>query len=128
MSKMHVPLSIRRLRFNPATKYASEDSKKIKSLEYLIRVIERVVLSEKYILDRNLLVLDVKPEADKLKIGMALEGISENKVLKVTSSVRKPTERNFKRSKGSTSEYKRMCIRLDSPFDITILSGGSEDE
>jgi ribosomal protein L23 len=127
MSKMHVPLSIRSLRFNKNEK-ASGEKNKIKSLEYLIHVIKRVVVSEKYILDRNLLVLDVKPDAEKMKISMAIEGISENKVLKVTSSIRRSSTRNFKRSKGSTSEYKRMCLRLDSPFDISILSGGSQDE
>lgn len=124
MSKMFVPKSIKRMRFE-SVKKADPETEMTKSLEYLVSVMKKIVVSEKHILDANLFVIDVRPEAEKLLIKRALEGLSpNNKVKKLTSSVRKSTARTFRGSVGSTSTYKRMYIRFDTAFDSSLLIGG----
>lgn len=135
MSKIFASTRVKQLRYlgpvesipvNRRLRVANNSDAHIeKSLEYLIRVIERILVSEKYVLDAHMLALDVRPEADKLLIKTALEAVANgNWIRKITSSNRKSVSRTFKGSIGSTSAYKRMYIRFNSPFDPSILTGG----
>jgi len=119
---MHVPKSIKAARFKKKIYDIGSIDNKIKSLEYLNRVMEDIVVSEKYLLRRDFLIVNVKPEADKQKMKLAMENISEgNKVLNITSSNRKP----FLKRRISTKSYKRMCIKFEKQFDLSIFSGGA---
>lgn len=125
MSKVSAPRSVRMMRFTSRPRDIESESHKVKGLEYLLHSIERVVVSEKYILERDLLVLDVRPETDKLKMKLALESVSNgNKVRRIRSSNRKPTLRVFRGKRGSTSASKRMYVLFSGPFNFDDLTGG----
>ena len=118
---MHAPRSIKALRFNKKTYDIQSVDYQITSLEYLNRVMQEIVVSEKYILRRDFLVINVNKEADKQKMKLALEAISNgNKVVGLTSSIRKP----YLRKRFETSAYKRMFVRFQNQFDLTVFSGG----
>jgi ribosomal protein L23 len=118
---MHVPKSIKISRFQKSTSNENQMEKEIKSFEYLNRVLKEIVVSEKYLSKRDFLIVNVSLEADKIKIKKAMEGISEgNKVIKILVSNRKP----YLRKHIMTKPYKRMYIRFEKHFDLSILSGG----
>lgn len=119
---MHTPKSIKISRFIKKSYEIGSIDNKIKALEYLNRVMKDIVVSEKYLLRRDFLIVNVSPEAEKEKMKIAMENISNgNKVLKITSSNRKP----FLKKRIATKAYKRMCIKFENQFDLGIFSGGA---
>jgi ribosomal protein L23 len=119
---MHVPKSIKIARFQKPIAAVDQLEMGIKSLEYLNKVMKEVVVSEKYLLRRDFLILNVSLEADKIKMKKAMEWISKgNKVLKILVSNRKP----YLRKNMVTKPYKRMYVRFEKHFDLSILSGGA---
>jgi ribosomal protein L23 len=126
MNKMQVPIRVRRMRFLKPKADSEAIDIQIASFEYLSSMVKKVINSEKYILSTNLLVLDVSLDAEKLKIKRALEGISNAKITKITSSNRKPHTKYFKGRLGTQPGYKRMHITTTEPFDLALLFGGSE--
>lgn len=115
MSKVSVPITIRRMRHKTKT-YLGE----VSAYEYLLSTLCRHVISEKYVLDKNMLVLDLK-ESNKRMIKMAVETIFQTRVTKVTSSVRKPYVKIFRGRKGFSSQYTRTYIRTSEPVDMKTL-------
>lgn len=119
---MHAPKSVRVARFQKPTGNFDQVENEIKSLEYLNRVLKEIVVSEKYLLKRDFLVINVLPEADKIKMKKAIEAISSgNKVVKILVSNSKP----YIRRHIVTKPYKRMYVRFERQFDLSILSGGA---
>lgn len=141
MSKMFKPTSVRRicntgkppLHLNTNSTAQTVDSivgegNRTKSLKYLLSGVNKVVVSDKYILDRCVLVLHVKPEMEKIKIRRALNTISEgNEVVSVNSVKRHASKRNFRGRPGSISAFKVMYIRFKNEFDQSVL-GRKEEE
>ncbi len=127
MNKMQVPVSIKRLRFIKPKLNLDITDVQIKSFEYLIAMVHKVVNSEKHILSANLLVLNVSLEADKIKMTKAIEGISDIKVLKITSSNRKRRIKHFKGRVGMQSGFKRMHITTNATFDLGLFFGSSDE-
>lgn len=115
MSRAQVPISVKRLRSKPKT-YLTETA----AYEYLLSILRRHVISEKYILDKKILVLDAL-SPDKRMVKMAIEAIFKAEVIKVTSLVRKPYVKNFRGQKGMTSKYSRVYIRTKEPVDLKLL-------
>ena len=56
---MHVPKSIKMARFQKPTGAVDQVEMGIKSLEYLNKVMKEVIVSEKYLLRRDFLILNV---------------------------------------------------------------------
>lgn len=115
MSRAQVPATVRRLRGQPKA-FLTETA----AYEYLLSIIRRHVISEKYVLDKNMLVLDALGP-DKRMVRMAIEAIFKTEVLKVTTSVRKPYVKHFRGQRGMTSKYSRVYIRTKVPVDLKAL-------
>ena len=144
MSKMFKPISVRRIcnrgkvpsklkgnsKLQTSSFFAEGDIEvnRTKSLTYLLSGVNKVVVSDKYILDRCVLVLNVKPEMEKIKIRRALNAISEgNEVINVNSVKRHAYQRNFRGRPGTISAFKVMYIRFKHEFDHSVL-GRKEEE
>jgi len=125
MSTVFAPVSVKQMRFKKQPINQDQEKVTLTSLDYLINMINRVVVSEKYILDSAVLVLDVRPEAEKILMQKSLECISEgNPIRKITSSNRKPIRKLFKGKPGRVQAFKRMYIRFKESFNLELLKEG----
>lgn len=128
MNRMFVPRSIRLMRHKPVRQEES-DHNTLNSLMYINSVIKKVIVSEKYLMQPNLFVLEVDASADKIKLARALNSISiDNPVKKINSLVYKPTNKIFRGKRGKTSYTKRMCITFTKPFDINLIYTDTDGE
>jgi len=126
MSTIFAPRSVRMSRWHTAKPALDSNMNQVKALEYLLEVMDRVVLTEKYLVP-NMLVLDVKRKADKAKLKLALEAIApDNKLVKITTLNIKPTRRMFRGIKGTTSGHKRVYARFENLINIGKLLGGNQ--
>ena len=116
MSRISVPISIRRLRHK-----SKPQIDEATAFEYLWRNLKKHVVSEKYIFDKNILVLDMKT-GNKHMIKMAIEKIFDRKIVKITSLVRKPEIKHFRGRTGHTSKYVRFYVRTNEPVDLNLLN------
>lgn len=115
MSRVSVPISIRRLRYKPRAHLTE-----VAAFEYLLRNLKRHVISEKYVLDKNVLVLDML-NSSKNMTKMSIETIFKQKVIKIGSCVRKPYVKYFRGRFGESEKYTRVYIRTENPVDIKLL-------
>lgn len=122
MNRSFVPISVRRMRHKPKV-YISQTQ----AYEYLLKNLRRYVISEKYVLDKSMLVLDMA-SSNKRKTKMAIEKIFNTKVLKVTSCVRKPYVKFFKNRKGMSEKYTRVYIRTETPVNMNALETSLEEK
>lgn len=129
MSPMFVPKSIRMQRFGVKIVANKPAESLVASYSYIEKVIKRVVVSEKYIVNPCVLALDVDVKACKQRIARAFAQISpDNNVVKITSLINKSTARTFKGKIGATKASKRLCIRFDKPFDISLIYNTDDEE
>ena len=127
MSSMFTPISVKRMRFDAKQRDSSKESYIAVSLEYLLENIISIPDTEKYIMNRNVLVLNVKHDTEKLKTRLAFAGISpDNPILKLNSSNRKPITKVIRGKKGTISGHKRMYLTFSKPFDRSILLNTEE--
>jgi ribosomal protein L23 len=99
-------------------------------LNYLVRHVKRVVACDKYLLDPNVVVLDVIHDTDKRLMQAALDAIcgEKNKVNNVRSLNRKSETKIKGKNKINTESFKRMYIKFDHPFDANIIIEGGLDD
>lgn len=124
MSRMHAPISVRRARFEKTAA-----SSNLKGLNYLLKHLKSLVISDKYPLDNNMLILNVEVSTTKALIKKAFSSVMpDNKLISVNSLVKKGTSRNFRGVKGNTSSFKRMYIKFEKVVDSDFFarSGGFE--
>ena len=121
MNAMFVPMSIRKKRFAGSSK---GNSSLTWGLSYLASVLKRVTISEKYVQDPCVFVLDTSVSASKPCLYKAFSAVDpENKVLKITTLVNKSVSRVFRYRVGKTKAQKRVCIKFMKPFDVSLLCG-----
>jgi ribosomal protein L23 len=121
---MWAPVSVRRARF-----VDKKESNTAVGLQYLFRNLKRMVLSDKHIMDKNILVFDVTKNTCKQLLTRAMNSIDPaNKVLKVNTLIRKSSTRSFRGVIGSFSAYKRVYVRFEKEIDPKVFSFQTEGE
>ena len=124
MNKMWAPVSVRRARF-----MSEKPNSTVAGLKYLFRNLRRIVVSDKYIMERNVLVLDVVKDSSKRFLERAMSSIDPtNKVLKINTLVRKATSRVFRGTSGTIGAYKRVYIRFEKEIDPKVFYVQTESE
>ena len=92
----------------------------------IFSVIVKPILTEKTTLlgeENRQFCFQVKPEANKIEIGQAVEKLFGVKVSKVRTTIQRGKAKRFGRYYGQRSNWKKAYVTLAEGYDLDLLAG-----